>query len=188
MSIRNEILKTVKYWLDMPELAEPYIKAEYNRRKPLPRGYAIKDNDAWCACMVSEALSQCDPDNPYREVSAHKLYEMLRKEFGYELSTEYIRCGDVVFFDWNNNGTMDHVGIVYGIQEDGTVVTIEGNINDRMYMRYYKDGVSVNGCKLPIYIPMVYSDEDTSAKEEKPESPEYIITEIRRLLDKLEQM
>ena len=37
--------------------------------------------------------------------------------------------GDIIFFDWNNNGVADHVGIVESC--DGSYVyTIEGNAND----------------------------------------------------------
>lgn len=35
--------------------------------------------------------------------------------------------GDIVFFDFNRNGTPDHIGIVYQVKANGSVVTIEGN-------------------------------------------------------------
>ena len=35
-------------------------------------------------------------------------------------------AGDIIFFDWGNNGTIDHVGIVESVS-GGTVNTIEGN-------------------------------------------------------------
>ena len=35
--------------------------------------------------------------------------------------------GDIVLFDFNNNGTSDHIGIVKSVNSDGTITTIEGN-------------------------------------------------------------
>ena len=37
--------------------------------------------------------------------------------------------GDIIFFDWGDNGTIDHVGIVAIVESvsGGTVNTIEGN-------------------------------------------------------------
>jgi surface antigen len=34
--------------------------------------------------------------------------------------------GNIIFFDWGDNGTIDHVGIVESVS-GGTVNTIEGN-------------------------------------------------------------
>jgi len=52
--------------------------------------------------------------------------------------------GDVVFFEWDNVGALDHVGIV--LQNNGdSLTTIEGNINDRVgiFRRYYPEAVSL---------------------------------------------
>ena len=35
--------------------------------------------------------------------------------------------GDIVLFDFNHNGTSDHIGIVVALNADGTIDTIEGN-------------------------------------------------------------
>lgn len=35
--------------------------------------------------------------------------------------------GDVVLFDFNNNGTSDHIGIVVSVNSDGSITTVEGN-------------------------------------------------------------
>lgn len=35
--------------------------------------------------------------------------------------------GDIVLFDFNHNGTSDHVGIVVSVNKDGSITTIEGN-------------------------------------------------------------
>ena len=35
--------------------------------------------------------------------------------------------GDIVLFDFNNNGTSDHIGIVVSVNSDGSITTVEGN-------------------------------------------------------------
>ena len=45
-------------------------------------------------------------------------------------------AGDIIFFDWGNNGTIDHVGIVESVS-GGTVNTIEGNSGDKVARRSY---------------------------------------------------
>ena len=35
--------------------------------------------------------------------------------------------GDIVLFDFNHNGTSDHIGIVVSVNSDGSITTIEGN-------------------------------------------------------------
>lgn len=39
------------------------------------------------------------------------------------------KVGDIIFFDWESDGTSDHVGIVEKT-ENGKVYTIEGNSNE----------------------------------------------------------
>lgn len=35
--------------------------------------------------------------------------------------------GDIVLFDFNHNGTSDHIGIVISLNKDGSITTVEGN-------------------------------------------------------------
>lgn len=35
--------------------------------------------------------------------------------------------GDIALFDFNNNGTSDHIGIVVSVNSDGSITTVEGN-------------------------------------------------------------
>ncbi|WP_189240481.1 CHAP domain-containing protein [Planomonospora parontospora] len=48
------------------------------------------------------------------------------------------RVGDLVFFDWGgskNISAIDHVGLVTGVNPDGTVSTVEANISDKVVSR-----------------------------------------------------
>lgn len=61
----------------------------------------------------------------------------------YHLSTsDYIpKPGDLVFFDWNGNGSSQHVGIVKGVS-GSTVYTIEGNCSGKVKSRKYTNSGS----------------------------------------------
>jgi len=61
------------------------------------------------------------------------------------------KAGDIIFFDWEGDGTTDHVGIVEKVEND-TVYTIEGNSGDACKQRNYPDGSSVIiGYAIPMY-------------------------------------
>ncbi len=45
-------------------------------------------------------------------------------------------AGTLIFFDWNGDGTSDHVGIVEKT-EGSTVYTVEGNSSDAVNQRSY---------------------------------------------------
>jgi hypothetical protein len=47
------------------------------------------------------------------------------------------QVGDLVVFDWQGDGVLDHVGIVSGVKPDGSIETIEGNAGDKVAARSY---------------------------------------------------
>ena len=60
-------------------------------------------------------------------------------------------AGDIIFFDWQGDGTTDHVGIVEKC-ENGVVYTVEGNSGDACRQRTYPVGSgSIYGYGLPAY-------------------------------------
>lgn len=59
--------------------------------------------------------------------------------------------GDIVFFDWNHNGGLDHVGIVEKVSGE-YIYTIEGNSSNRVARRKYKlTSKDINGYGIPNY-------------------------------------
>ena len=59
--------------------------------------------------------------------------------------------GDIIFFDWGNDGTINHVGIVESVS-GGTVNTIEGNSGDVVAKRSYAIGDNrIYGYGCPAY-------------------------------------
>ena len=60
-------------------------------------------------------------------------------------------AGDIIFFDWGNDGTIDHVGIVESVT-NGVVNTIEGNSGDVCARQSYSMGSdSIYGYGVPAY-------------------------------------
>ena len=49
------------------------------------------------------------------------------------------QAGDLIFFDWGSDGSIDHVGIVEKC-ENGTVYTVEGNSGDACKQQSYPVG------------------------------------------------
>ena len=59
--------------------------------------------------------------------------------------------GDIIFFDWENDGIADHVGIVKFV-ENNMIYTVEGNVGEScVENRYYLYSAPVYGFGLPLY-------------------------------------
>ena len=94
--------------------------------------YGFSSRVAWCACFVSWCADQCG----YIETGTFPKFSYCDAGIAWFKSRDQWQpqgyCpspGDIIFFDWNNNGVADHVGIVESC--DGSYVyTIEGNAND----------------------------------------------------------
>lgn len=53
------------------------------------------------------------------------------------------RCGDIILFDYENNGIANHVGLILSQNKDGSYVTIEGNTSNQVsrLIRYPSSGI-----------------------------------------------
>lgn len=47
------------------------------------------------------------------------------------------QVGDLVTFDRNGDGVLDHIGVVSGVSSDGSIQTVEGNSSDKVSARSY---------------------------------------------------
>ena len=54
--------------------------------------------------------------------------------------TSGYREGDLILFDWNNDGVADHIGYCIGVN-GSTVITIEGNAGDKVSQCYHTDDI-----------------------------------------------
>ncbi|MDO4312460.1 MAG: CHAP domain-containing protein, partial [Eubacteriales bacterium] len=92
----------------------------------------------WCAEFVSFCMRYANVVNmPYDSDCANWIAVLSDEEYGlYEKAEEYQpNPGDIIFFDWEQDGISDHVGIVEEFTastetENGTVRTIEGDSED----------------------------------------------------------
>lgn len=57
--------------------------------------------------------------------------------------------GDIVIFDWDDDGFADHVGIVERVEADGTVWTYEGNRSDELQRVHRDPSVILAYCHPP---------------------------------------
>lgn len=99
----------------------------YNKMKKLPRGYKVKYNDSWCATFASYVMYKCNANNAPYECSVPKMWSKAKKN---KQIVKTPKIDDLIIYDWGNNGTLDHVGIIYKIS--GTrLYVIEGNKNEK---------------------------------------------------------
>lgn len=106
----------------------------YNRHKPLARNYKLKYTDAWCAGFISTiAILVNATDIIPCEVSANNQRKKFEK-LGNAVAKDDSRYGDIVYYDWDGNGTADHVGVVYS-RNGNTIQVVEGNKNDAVGVR-----------------------------------------------------
>lgn len=129
----------------------------YNSRTPLPRNYKVTYTDAWCATFVSAMAIKCGMANIIpRECSCYFQVEAFKQMERWQENDGYIpKPGDIIYYDWQDNGkgddtgVPDHVGIVESVS-GGVITVIEGNKNDSVERRKIAvDGTCIRGYGLP---------------------------------------
>lgn len=136
MTTATQILNQAEKWLGYSEENGKFkiILDVYNSHKPLARGYAIKLPDEWCDAFVSACAIACGAvDIIGTEVGVPRHVDIFKKK-GIWLGRVKPQPGDVIVFDWDGNGSGDHIGYVYSV--DGNyIITIEGNYNEEVAKR-----------------------------------------------------
>lgn len=98
--------------------------------------FPISYSDAWCSAFISAMAieSGCTDIIP---ISAN-CYEMYKKGVVMGIAIpkdKWIpKMGDIVFYDWNLNGELDHVGVVETISKN-IIHVLEGNKNNMVAYR-----------------------------------------------------
>ena len=116
--------------------------------------YGFDSRVEWCACFVSWCADQCG----YMESGLVPKFagcvdgaNWFKSNGKWQSRTYEPKTGDIIFFDWEGDGTTDHVGIVEKC-ENGTVYTVEGNSGDACKQRQYVVGSSnIYGYGIPAY-------------------------------------
>ena len=141
----------------------------YNGQNPLPVGYKVKYTDAWCATFVSAVavMLGCTDIIP-TECSCPRMIKLLQaKGIWIEDENRKPNPGELIFYDWDDNGNGDnkgepeHVGIVEKV-EGNTIIVIEGNYSNSVKRR----NLTVNGRYIRGYGSPKYDAEQAENKEE----------------------
>lgn len=116
--------------------------------------YGFESRVEWCACFASWCADQCG------YIESGVIPKFAKCDVGvnwfqnngqFQDGSYTPAAGDFIFFDWGNDGSIDHVGIVESTA-DGVVHTIEGNSSDAVNRRSYSIGsASIYGYGVPAY-------------------------------------
>lgn len=143
----------------------------YNTQRPLPVGYKVRYTDAWCATFVSAiAVKLGYTDIIPTECSCPRMITLFQKKgIWVENENRTPNPGDIIFYDWDDNGVGDnlgspeHVGIVEKVA-NGRITIIEGNYSNSVKRRT----MSVNGKYIRGYgVPKYDAAPATTIKEAK---------------------
>ena len=159
--LRSNVVSIMKGWLGWSESNGKHKKIVdiYNNHKPLARGYKVQYTDEWCATAVSAAFIKAGlTDIGFTECSCNRMIDLYKTKGRWEESDSYApKIGDILMYDWQDNGigdnvgSADHVGLVAAI--NGTRLTIiEGNKNESVsYRSINANGKYIRGYCLPDY-------------------------------------
>ena len=170
----NTILDIARGWLGCKESNGSHKKIIdlYNNHKPLARGYKVKYTDSWCATFVSACAIKANyTDIIPLECSCNQMIKGFQNLGRWTENDAHVpHLGDIIFYDWQDNGvgdnkgSSDHVGIVEKV-ENRKITVIEGNKNDSVSRRVLNvNGRYIRGFGCPAY------EAQTQATVSKPQS------------------
>ena len=168
-TLRSSVTSQAKSWLGLcePTTYIPILNCynEYARNHGL---YVMTTNDPWCAMFVSAVFIILGiPQITPIEVSCYRMVELAERRGLWIEDDNYMPSpGDIILYDWQDNGngdnigTPDHVGIVSGVNGD-IIEVIEGNCSDSVKAIYRRRGDRyIRGYIIPDYASI--SDDDSN--------------------------
>lgn len=161
MASAKEVISLARKWLGKNEADGSFkdIIDIYNFHKPLARGYKMKYTDAWCATFISAlAISLNCTDIIPTECGCERQIELFKKLGRWkEDESRTPSPGDIIYYDWNDNGRgdnrgwSDHVGLVEDVY-GSTITVIEGNYSNSVKRRTIKVNARyIRGYAIPAY-------------------------------------
>ena len=161
---RRDVLAIAQTQLGYEESTKNYIVEGDNPKGYTRYGdwYGIPYGD-WCAMFVSFCLDYAGVEGMPLDCNCPNWIRTLTEAGLYHNEKEYVpAAGDLIFFDWNADGSSDHVGIVAeftpaGEDTPATVRTIEGNSGN--CVKY--NGYAPNDTTIMGYGTLVVSEEVT---------------------------
>ena len=163
-------------WLGLNEYDSSHRKIidVYNAHRPIARGYTVKYTDEWCATFVSAvSIILGYTDIIPTECSCGKMVGLFKKLGAWvENENRTPNPGDILFYDWQDNGNgdntgwPDHVGIVEKV-EGGKITVIEGNYSNSVKRRT----IAVNAKNIRGYGVPKYDAEEKPVAEPSAPAP-----------------
>lgn len=129
MATQSDIVEIAKNEIGTKETPRGSNNVKYNTSyygKPVSG-----DSYPWCMAFVWWVFKEAGASDLLFNVKTAycpTLYNEFKKRG--QLFRNGYESGDVVFFDWNGNGSAEHIGIIESVNDDGSVYTIEGNTSD----------------------------------------------------------
>lgn len=116
--------------------------------------YGFNNRVEWCACFVSWCANELGyiKSGIIPKFAGCYQGELWFKACGLWKEAGFVpKPGDIIFFDWENDRNVDHVGIVEDL-ENNTVHTIEGNSDNTCRRKQYNINSNViYGYGIPMY-------------------------------------
>lgn len=174
MHNRDEVVKRAREFLGAKK-GDSTHKRIINTYNSIPnhKGCMMSYNAPWCAAFVSVISYLTDNlDIMFEETSCNNMIKRYQAVERWKEEDNYIPLpGDVIFYDWDDNGIGDCTGIVehVGIVEscDGnSIKIIEGNMgNDSIVGRRHLkvNARYIRGFAVPNYDHNYYDDEPMTA-------------------------
>lgn len=161
LSDRDKIIEQARAWIGKKEADGSFreIIDIYNAHTPLARGYRVKYTDSWCAAFVSAVAIKCGKtDIIPTECGCGQMVQLFQKLGEWDENEARVpNPGDVIFYDWNDNGRgdntgwPDHVGIVESVS-GSTITIIEGNKSNAVGRRQLQvNSRYIRGYGVPRY-------------------------------------
>ena len=174
----KDIVNQAKAWLGKNERdgSHKEIIDVYNSHTPRARGYKVKYDDEWCSTFVSAVSIKCKATHLIPTECGCEKHTKLFKKIGAWVENENRtpNAGDIIFYDWNDNGkgndlgAADHVGIVEKVSGN-TITVIEGNYNEAVKRRKIKVNARyIRGYGVPKYDKEVTTKPATKPTTTKP--------------------
>ena len=99
--------------------------------------YGFNSRVEWCACFVSWCYGQMGLSEPrFAACQSQGIPWFTSHGQWGARGYENIAPGDAIFFDWDLDGSADHVGLVIG-RDESRVYTVEGNSGDACKIKSY---------------------------------------------------
>ena len=117
-------------------------------------GYDMSYWDAWCAAYVSACSLKAGTSNATgTSVNCDEFARIWREKGIYRESWETPAKGWLINYDWDYNGSCDHIGIV--VDCDGSMIhVVEGNKNDSVDARW----IGVRDSRISCFAAPDYGD------------------------------